>query len=95
MQVADYVNRLAENPLVRQYADSTQLAGLSGIRERLEGELGALRSDPWSLAVITSGLPVESDRTFDFIDHIQDLRQELREANISLNLPCTIIYFFS
>lgn len=72
MQVADYVNRLAENPLIRQYADSTQLAGLSGIRERLEGELGALRSDPWSLAVITSGLPVESDRTFDFIDHIQE-----------------------
>lgn len=72
MQVADYVNRLAENPLIRQYADSTQLAGLSGIQERLEGELGALRSNPWSLAVITSGLPVESDRTFDFIDHIQE-----------------------
>lgn len=72
-EMADYLGGLAENPLVARYADSTQLASLSGIKQQLEGELGALRGDPWSLAVITSDLPVESEQTFRFIDGIRKL----------------------
>lgn len=84
MQVADFVNKLAENPLIKDNADSTQIAGLTGIRERLEGELGALRTDPWSLAVITSKLPLESDRTFDFIDQIQQWSKASLEGDTYL-----------
>ena len=73
LEVADFLEGLKDNPLVAQYADSTQLARLGAVREQLDGQLGALRNENWSLAVITSDLPVESPQTFQFIENLQRL----------------------
>lgn len=74
LEIADFLDELSGNPLVASYADSAQLSRLTGIRKQLDTELGALRSDPWSLAVIATGLPVESEETFRFIDQIHPIK---------------------
>ena len=74
LEIADFLDELSGNPLIAAYADSAQRARLTGIRKQLDTELGALRSDPWSLAVIATDLPVESEETFRFIDQIHPIK---------------------
>lgn len=76
MEVAGFLEDLADNPLIANYADSSQLAQLAGIRAQFDEGLGLFRSDPWSLAVIATDLPVESEDTFSFIDKIHSLSSE-------------------
>ena len=70
LELEDYLAGLLEDPLVRQYLDSSRVAQLGQIRETIDGQLGALRGEQWSLAVITSDLPEESPETFSFIDDL-------------------------
>ena len=56
--------------LMELAASLERLAPEAGIRERLEAELGTLRGNDWSLAVLQSDLPLESAETFAFIDQL-------------------------
>ena len=73
LELEGFLERLQENPLVRQYLDSARVAQLNGLRQTVSEDLGQLRGNKWSLAVITSDLPEEGEATFSFIEKLRRL----------------------
>ena len=78
LELADWATSFAQNPLVNQYLDAETRTRLEGLRGTLDSELGALRSEDWSVAVIVSDFPTEGDATFAFLDTLHArCRQQL------------------
>ena len=70
-EMLDALDALASNPLATQVLDSTRRAQLAGMRSQLDSQLGLLRSEDWSAAVLLSDLPEEGDSTYAFIADLQ------------------------
>lgn len=78
LELADWATSFAQSPLVNQYLDAETRSRLEGLRGTLDNELGALRGEDWSVAVILSDFPTEGDATFSFLDTLQaQCRQQL------------------
>ena len=71
LELSGYLERLIDNDFIRHYLDTARLVQLEGLRRTIDEELGALRSDTWSVAVISADLPEETDETYAFIDRIR------------------------
>ena len=71
LELADWASSLARNPLVEEYLDADTRSQVEGLRGMLDTELGMLRGEDWSVAVIVSDLPVEGESTFALLDTIQ------------------------
>lgn len=69
--LASFLEGLASEPLVARYADSSQVAALSGVKGMLDENLGMLRGEDWSVLLMASDLPDEGDRTFSFIENVE------------------------
>lgn len=63
----------ASSPLVTQYADSTHLAELAGLKGKMAEYIGLMRDEEWSVLMMTGDLPFEGERTFSIIDRIDAL----------------------
>lgn len=63
----------ASNPLVSQYANSTQLARLAGLKGQMTEYVGMMRDEEWSVLMMISDLPWEGERTFSLMDRMETL----------------------
>ena len=63
----------ASNPLVSQYANSTQLARLAGLKGQITEYVGMMRDEEWSVLMMISDLPWEGERTFSLMDRMETL----------------------
>lgn len=73
LPLADLISSLegiASSPLVTQYADSTQLAELAGLKGKMTEYVGLMRDEEWSVLLMTGDMPVEGEQTFSMIDRI-------------------------
>ena len=70
-ELADWASSFAQSQLVDKYLDADTKAQLEGLRGTLDSELGALRGEDWSVAVIVSDLPNEGAATFALLDTLQ------------------------
>jgi hypothetical protein len=82
LELADWASSLAQNPLVEEYLDADTRSQVEGLRGMLDTELGMLRGEDWSVAVIVSDLPVEGESTFALLDTVQtQCREQLSGDN--------------
>ena len=77
-QLVDYgLDTLVNDSRLAAFIDDGTRAQLAGVRPLLDESIGMMRTDQHSLMAVITNLPIESAETYDFIDKMDSLCDEI------------------